>query len=407
MACDYKESCSKVCTILCTALWAFPLMLLLHSMHSDLETAFANDPMHACDNLIHTFAECNHIERSAEASPHRNLSNPDVYWNTSTSRCNLTKTEISLSPARDEIQQISSASSKPTATGEMIDSSLVWMMVTCCLSIMLDDLILALLSGTFRRPKICDPKSERNRTTFMRSPLFRLCQMIFLIFACFTAFKQGLPLWNMPKLEDAPRPRKRRLQGSAANGFTSEGVFLKSANPLQAVKTLATIGDGNCFWRAVARNLPIKWYTLKHHVLKSALQDHVNQDNKDIKLLMKKNQWANSLAIQLTAKFLECNIAVWHRGGIGFFPSSTQHASTIFLTLSHHHFESLPAKAGIKLLATCDPYSPMPIQALPYCNGPDYPEGITIPSRTLRISRVGYYEGFSFTPPNAFAAPMT
>ena len=405
MACDYKESCSKACTLLCIALWAFPLMLTLHFMHSNLETAFANDPMHACDNLIHTPAKCNHIERSAETSPHRNLSKLDVYWNTSTSRYNLTKSEISPFQTQNGIQQLRTTSSNPTATGNPIDSGLIWMMTMCCLSIMLDDLIPALFSGTFRQPKICDPKYERNRTTITSSPLLRLCRMIILIFACIIAVNQGLPLWNMPKLEDAPRLRKRRLHDSRAGGFASEGVFLKSANPQQVVRTLATIGDGNCFWRAVARNLPIKWYTLKHRVLRSALQDPANLENKGIKLLMKKNQWANSLAIQLTAKFLDCNLAVWHRGGIGFFPSSTQHASTICLALSHHHFESISAKAGMKLLATCDPHSPIPIQALSYCTGTDYPEGITVPCRTLKIGRVGYFKVLSFTPPSAFACP--
>ena len=102
---------------------------------------------------------------------------------------------------------------------------------------------------------------------------------------------------------------------------------------------------------------------------------------------------------------MDCNLAAWHRGGIGFFPSSTQHAGTIFLALSHHHFESIPAKAGMKLLATCDPYSPIPIQALPYCTGNHYPEGNTVPCRTLKIGRVGYFEGFSFTPPSAFVCP--
>ena len=386
MACDYKESCSKVCTPFWLALWAFPLLLVMHPMHSTQETAFANDPMHACDTRIHLLARCSRIERLAENPQHCNQSTADVYWNTSANNRNLTKSETSQN--------------QPP-----IGSHPIWMLMMCCMTIILDDLIPALTLKLLRHheAEICKP--VRNRTTFVASPFLRVCMNFLLLVTCIAALRQGMPIWNLPVIDGAPKHRKRRWDASCNQGFPVQGVFLRSSCPQQLVRTHTTIGDGNCFWRAAARNLPIKWYTLKHDVLRSALQSSANLDNKEVKHLLKKNQWANSVAIQLTAKFLGCNLAIWHRGGIGFFPSPNQNANTTYLSLSNHHFESMPAKTGMKLLASCDPYSPIPIQALSYCTKDDYPEATTIPCRTLKMCRIGFFERYSFAPPNSLANP--
>ena len=404
MACDYKESCSKVYILLCLALWAFPLLLALYPMHSTPETAFANVPMHARDTRIHSPNRCNCIERLAETPQYRNQNTVDVYWNTSTSHCDLTKSEMSRAQAPISSRPFARMGTVENALKHLIDSFQTWMLMICCMTFIFDDLIPALISkfAVNHKDKVCG--TVRNRTTIVASPFFRICQIIVLVIAFVCAVKQGLPIWTLPVIDRAPKPRKRRWEPICSQGFHAQGVFLKSSRPQQVIRTRATIGDGNCFWRAVASNLPIKWHTLKRCVLRSALLDPDKLDTKEIRMLLKKNQWANSVAIQLTAKFLDCNLAIWHKGGIGFFSSPNRNANTIFLSLSNHHFESLPAKTGIKLLASCDPYSPMPIQALSYCNQTDYPEATTIPCRTLKISRSGYFERFTFAPPNSFAS---
>ena len=408
MASDYKESSNNARSLLCLVLWVFPLIPALHPVISAQETAFANDPMHACDTRIRLLDKCVHIEGITENPQQSNLCKHDVYWNTSHSHCNLTKNEMcqpwqTVKPSQ---QEVDTALLFPRSS--LSDFFPPWMLMICCMTIILDDVIhaiipwlICLLSSEGKRVP-----SPRCRTTVISNPLLRVCQFAFLLGTCILALGQGIPLWNWPKAIKAPAPRQRRQNDPKDNGFALQGVFLKSTQPQQVVRTFSTIGDGNCFWRAVARNLPIKWYTLKRCVLGSALRDpNCTIDKIAIRHLMKKNQWADSTAIQLTATFLECNLAVWHKGGIGFFPTTKRNADTIFLSLSRHHFESIPAKTGIKLLATCDPMCPIPVQALPFYVGSEYSETSTIPCRTLKISRVGYFERFSFAPPHQFVNP--
>ena len=385
MASDYKESSNNAPTLICLVLWVFPLIPALHPVLSTQETAFANDPMHACDRRIHLLDKCDHIEGITETPQQDNLYKHDVYWNTSESHCNLTKYEMcqpwpTINPSQ---QGVDTAQAFPRSNPS--DFFQLWMLMMCCMTIILDDVIHAIIPWITSLLCIEDKGVPLPgcRTTIISNPLLRVCQIAFLFGACILAVSQGIPLWNMPGVVKAPGPRKCRQYSPEDNSFPLQGVFLKSTQPQQIVRTISTIGDGNCFWRAAARNLPIKWYTLKRCVLRSALHDpNCTVDKSAIKHLMKKNQWANSTAIQLTAAFLECNLAIWHKGGIGFFPAINRNASTIFLSLSRHHFESIPVKTGVRLLATCDPFCPMPIQALPFCVGTEYSETTTIPPET-------------------------
>ena len=146
MACDYKESCSKVYILLCLALWAFPLLLALYPMHSTPETAFANVPMHARDTRIHSPNRCNCIERLAETPQYRNQNTVDVYWNTSTSHCDLTKSEMSRAQAPISSRPFARMGNVENALKHLIDSFQTWMLMICCMTFIFDDLIPALIS---------------------------------------------------------------------------------------------------------------------------------------------------------------------------------------------------------------------------------------------------------------------
>ena len=406
MASDYKESSSNARTLICLVLWVFPLIPALHPVLSTQETTFANASMHACDTRIHLLDKCDHFEGITETPQQSNPYKHDVYWNTSESHCDLTKYEMcqpepTISPCQQEVD-----TTQVFTRSKLGNFFQLWMLMMWGMTIILDDVIHAIVPWIICSLRFEDREvpSPGCRTSIVGNPLLRVCRFAFLFGACILALGQGIPLWSLPTAFKAPGPKKRRQDNLEDNSFSLQGVFLKSTQPQQIVRTISTIGDGNCFWRAVARNLPVKWYTLKRCVLRSALHDpDCNIDKSTIKHLMKKNQWADSTAIQLTATFLECNLAIWHKGGIGFFPTTNRNASTIFLSLSRHHFESIPVKRGIKLLATCDPFCPMPIQALPFCVGTEYSDHTTIPCRTLKISRVGYLERFSLTPPHQFA----
>ena len=80
------------------------------------------------------------------------------------------------------------------------------------------------------------------------------------------------------------------------------------------------IGDGNCFWRAVAKQTHMSWYKLKALTIQDMLQ-HATEEKDDelhhnIKLLRKKNAWASMLAVLGTAAFLQCEIRVCVNGHV-------------------------------------------------------------------------------------------
>ena len=80
------------------------------------------------------------------------------------------------------------------------------------------------------------------------------------------------------------------------------------------------VGDGNCYWRAVAKQTNMSWYKLKARTIASMMQ-HAQQKQdeelcRNIKLLRKKNAWANILAILGTAAYLQCEVRVCVNGHI-------------------------------------------------------------------------------------------
>ena len=249
MASDYKESNNNARSLLCLVLWVFPLIPALHPVISAQETAFANDPMHACDTRIRLLDKCVHIEGITENPQQSNLCKHDVYWNTSHSHCNLTKNAMcqpwqTVKPSQ---QEVDTALMFPRSN--LSDFFPPWMLMICCMTIILDDVIhaiipwlICLLSSEGKRVP-----SPRCRTTVISNPLLRVCLFALLLGTCILALGQGIPLWNWPKAIKAPAPRKRRQNDPKDNGFALQGVFLKSTQPQQVVRTFSTIGDGNCF----------------------------------------------------------------------------------------------------------------------------------------------------------------
>ena len=80
------------------------------------------------------------------------------------------------------------------------------------------------------------------------------------------------------------------------------------------------VGDGNCYWRAVAKQTNMSWYKLKklttEYMLQKALKEQNEKLCQNIKTLQKKNEWASMLAILGTADFLQRDIRVCVRGHI-------------------------------------------------------------------------------------------
>ena len=80
------------------------------------------------------------------------------------------------------------------------------------------------------------------------------------------------------------------------------------------------VGDGNCYWRAVAKQTNMSWYKLKklttEYMMQNALAEQNEKLCQNIKTLQKKNEWASMLAILGTADFLQREVRVCVRGHI-------------------------------------------------------------------------------------------
>ena len=77
------------------------------------------------------------------------------------------------------------------------------------------------------------------------------------------------------------------------------------------------VGDGNCYWRAVAKQTKFSWYRLKKLTLNYMMQYAKEQCDEallhEAQQLAKKNAWANMLAVLGTTAFLRKDIRVCTR----------------------------------------------------------------------------------------------
>ena len=98
------------------------------------------------------------------------------------------------------------------------------------------------------------------------------------------------------------------------------------------------MGDGNCYWRAVAKQTNMSWYKLKKLTTEYMMQNALNEQNEklcqNIKTLQKKNEWASMLAILGTADFLQREVRVCVRGHI--IRCRPQHLHTCAGSQSRH-----------------------------------------------------------------------
>ena len=388
MASDYKESCNTVIFIPFLMLWAFPLYQNLQShMYSTEELTIANARMHATDNRINTACQCTQPEGYTEDLQPANNSRGDVYWNTSLYAvfCQPCKAVSDFESTNNSVQQM---------------QPIIQMLIGLCFALFLDELVMMIMrffiSLPFCQHDACSSKVFR--TSCINNSCCKLLLRFFLFGICVQALLQEpCIIWSLPLGLPAPKPSRRKDKHLSNTTEISGPFFVKSNAPNETVRTHVTIGDGNCFWRALAYRFPCKWYTLKKRILRHAefVNDVRTQEKDELRKLKKKNAWANSIAIRHATDYLQCNLAIWHKGGFAVFPCGRQNTPTIFLTLHSQHFEALPTKTGLKLLATCDPHCPIPVEALNYCEGPAYKEGNTKPQRTIKIERPKIYDNLT------------
>ena len=374
--------------ILLLMLWAFPLYqdLQLHTC-STKEFMITNARMHATDNRINTACQCTRPEGYTENLQLANNSLGDVYWNTSL--CAV------FSPPYKAVSDFES-----TDNSVLQKQPVIQMLIGLCIALFLDELVMMIIHIIITLP-FSQHDARLNkvvRTSCINNSCCKLLFGIFLLGICVQAIQQRpCQHWSLTFDLPAPKPFRRKDKHCSNIREISGPFFVKSSALDKTVRTHVTIGDGNCFWRALAHRLPCKWYSLKKRIIRHAefANDVCTQEKDEIRRLRKKNAWANSTAIKHAADYLQCNLAIWHKGGFAIFPSGHQDTPTIFLTLHSQHFEALPTKTGLKLLATCDPHCPIPIEALTYCEDPAYKEGNTSPQRTIKIDRPKIYDSLA------------
>ena len=404
MAFDYKESFSTMLLTTCMCMWAFPLALVTYQQMPSLwETALANDPMHACNSTHPDAFLCAKPDGSTVIHQCSNVRSESAYWNAFLySPCPYWDT-ATHNRQRENRNHFQLATAKPVA---LSDALLCRSCLTCCFAACFDDVVLMVLvmvtsayANNSPHKREFQPCKRGSQTSPIRGPVLRfLCSLCLMLFSILAICHGQLLPWSIPAVQTLPKPKGPKLDLGNRQGFDPRGVYLKSSQPGRKIRTLTTIGDGNCFWRALSRQLPIKWYTLKRRVLNLANSDPTLSvfEKKEIRRLQRTNCWANALAIRCAARFLQCNIGVWYQGGMGFFTAPTTCARTMFLSLSRQHFETIPCKIGLELLTTCDPFSPVSVEALKF-SVDEQLEYFIISQRSMKMHRPKFCEDMPAT----------
>ena len=132
-------------------------------------------------------------------------------------------------------------------------------------------------------------------------------------------------------------------------------TYLWAPSQSIALKQKFTMGDGNCWWRAIAQGQPQKWYTLKRHILDHAItkMDLDSSQVSSVRAMRKANVWADEIAVHATAHYLQRTVVVvsgqqiimiepHNRGNPKEIP--------IFIAHYHNHFSLLHKQQAQQIL---------------------------------------------------------
>ena len=148
-------------------------------------------------------------------------------------------------------------------------------------------------------------------------------------------------------------------QTKTTDYLRSFGVEVKAYIPKDeiVIHHRRTIGDGNCLWRAVAKFLPNKWYTLKRKVIQHMMQQAIAEDNhnsiESIKKLARSNAWGNQDAIMGICSLLGVDICVATRSAILHFKCAADDAPMICIQLYDQHYSAVRRQDGESIFRKC------------------------------------------------------
>ena len=209
----------------------------------------------------------------------------------------------------------------PTKFAETVFERIPWNLTIIVIITMLVDEIQILLVSLILHTLSRQAKPVKHRIgariwpTKWGHQFARLC-MAFFVISC--AIQCGdVDFRQMPFLSARPEQSrekrwKSRQKPDMFRYISGCRTFLWAPSQPVKLQQKCTLGDGNCWWRAIAHGLPQKWYTIKRRVLKHAAQNMTLDDcqQASVKAMLKPNAWADEVAAHATAHYLQRTIVV-------------------------------------------------------------------------------------------------
>ena len=186
----------------------------------------------------------------------------------------------------------------------------------------------------------------------------QLCMILFAI-ACVVQYRH-VDFQHMPFLSNWPRQSRDKLSKIRQKPDMFQyisGCHAYLWAPSQPIKLQqkCTLGDGNCWWRAIAHGLPQKWYTIKRKILKHAAQNMTLDDcqKASVKVMLKPNAWADEVAAHATAHYLQRTVVVVSGQQIIMIkPDSVRSKDTCPIIVGHdrNHFSFVHTQQAQQIL---------------------------------------------------------
>ena len=162
-------------------------------------------------------------------------------------------------------------------------------------------------------------------------------------------------IWNM----QMPKKHLKSIQiPNMYQHIKGCDTYLWASSHSINLKQNHTLGDGNCWWRAVAHGQSQKWYTIKRRVLHHAVTKMNLDDNQItcVKAMRKAKVWADEVAVHATAHFLRKTVVVVSGQQIILIKprdnaTRFEQDTPIFISHSNNHFSYIHRQQAQQILA--------------------------------------------------------
>ena len=179
-----------------------------------------------------------------------------------------------------------------------------------------------------------------------------------------------------PKVATCKQRKCKNRQQPVPDPFSSMfGTTTCVRTPTTALKafSLNVVGDGNCMWRAIAKPINMKWYTLKRRVIHYIASYEDPEHVQNLRQISRRNAWGNYFALTATASFLQKDIRVFTTQAIIDIHVAGS-KGTLDLALSKFHYSLMQNRSAVHLSSACATQFPQTMHSylqqqsnLPHC----------------------------------------